>query len=151
VVEELLGSHIERIYERVLAYPQTHWGAAGQARIGQLLLDLATQLQGCVGVSVLPPPPGISTPGEWSRMFRDGFVHCSDGPFETLTNLTVEHLSGCELWLQQASGSSDAVTDFCREVLPTLRQVEWPRLHEVVPRPVEPRPSLDVAPAYGVR
>lgn len=150
VVEELQGSHIERSYERVLAYPQTRWGAAGQARIGQLLIDLGTQLQGCARVSVLKPPPGFWTPGEWSRLFRDAYVHCGDDPLESLSGAAANHLIGCELWLEQAGGRRDAVTDFCREVLPQLRPSEWPADHEVVPKLAEALP-LDVAPPYSAR
>ncbi len=149
-VSELFGVVDERRYEPVLAYAQTRWGAAGHARVAQLLIDLAAQMQGCSGVNVSPPPPGYPDPAAWPHSFRESYPHCGDSPLELLTNSAATHLVECERWLQQAGGGRDPVTDFCREVLPHLKPSEWPVMHELVPPPPAPALPFDVAPPYSV-
>lgn len=150
VVPELIGQFSERKYRAVFGYPQTHWATAAHARVGQLLIDLGTQLLGCAGVHMMPPPPGYPDPAAWPSSFRDAYVNCLASPAEDLTEATIAHLGECELRRRGAGGERDPVTDFCREVLPHLKPSEWPVMHELVPPPPAPALPFDVAPPYSV-
>ncbi len=142
-VVALFGEVNERLYPWAFIYPQTRWAAAAHARMGQLQLDLATQLVGCQGVTVMPPPPGMSNPGEWPTLWRDSYVHCGDSIDAPLLERAEDHFRECELRSGMYDSPSEPLTALCREGLSTL---EWPSVHEIRPQPTSVALTLDRAP-----
>lgn len=140
----------EQLYNPGFDDPQTHWAAAAHSRVGQLLIDLATQLVGCRGILVTAPPPGFPSSAKWPQARRESYPDCSGSPEERLTDAAANHLRACRRLIDQEGGSTDDVTEFCREALPTLAMREWAdTLREIRPLPPSHAPSLDIAAPYS--
>lgn len=133
-----IGLVDEQRYAPVLAFPSTQWAAAAHARIAQLLLDLATQLQGCQGVKVRRDP-----------LFRGAVSYggCGDSDQERIAKLASEHLSECASWPREQGGLSQPVRAFCLDGLRSVERYEWRGLSEFLPPPpTSAPPTLDTAP-----
>ena len=142
----------EELYSAVFDAPETHWAAAAHSRVGQLLIDLETQIVGCRGILVTAPPPGTPRSAKWPQASRESFLDCGGSPEARLTDAAVSHLRTCRRLIDQEGGATDEVTEFCRESLPSLAISEWAdTLREIRPLPSDHAPSLDIAPPYSSR
>ena len=132
-----LRSVHERLYGPVLAFPGTQWEVAAHARIGEMLLDLATQIQGCQGVRVQP-----------NRVSRaaETLVDCGSDD-DMFAKPASEHLAECASWPREQGGLSQPVRAFCLDGLRSLIRFERRGLPEFLPPPpTSAPPTLDTAP-----